>query len=360
MAYPYGQGRDRYDRDDEDFDREYRDDRWERGRQRAESGSPGVYDRGRDDEWNARGYRGASGRAGWREDERDEWERERERERGRGYRGGEQSRYERGGFYGGRSAADRGEMSNARQFDRDWYEGGMSGRGGEHGRQSSRPYRDRDWYESGFGGGTLEGTSGFGPGVGPRSSQRGRSAGGVYATGYYGEYAGYGVAPSDFGPSTGYGYGPAQSYIGDQGQSSAWRRLGQRNFAGRGPKNYKRSDERIREDVNERLTRHPDLDATDVDVRVSNCEVTLMGVVEDRHAKRLAEDIAEDVWGVDDVKNDLKVRHGFLAALTGEKADDRDVTQPAIREGAAGGTVDDASRRAGRSSGSTSGTTTGT
>jgi osmotically-inducible protein OsmY len=32
--------------------------------------------------------------------------------------------------------------------------------------------------------------------------------------------------------------------------------------------------------------------ASDIDVRVENCEVTLSGVVEDRRAKRLAEGIA--------------------------------------------------------------------
>ena len=82
----------------------------------------------------------------------------------------------------------------------------------------------------------------------------------------------------------------------------------QGRFSGRGPKGWRRSDERIREDVNERLTMHPDIDATDIDVQVRECEVVLLGVVDDRHAKRLAEEIAEGISGVKDVNNQIRVR----------------------------------------------------
>lgn len=94
-------------------------------------------------------------------------------------------------------------------------------------------------------------------------------------------------------------------------------------FTGRGPKNYRRSDEGIREDINERLAEHPDLDATDIEVAVAEREVTLEGKVEDREAKRLAEDIAEAVPGVQDVHNHLKVKEGFFARLFGTTDDDR-------------------------------------
>src|SRR5256885_12501149 len=39
---------------------------------------------------------------------------------------------------------------------------------------------------------------------------------------------------------------------------------------GRGPKGYRRSDERIREEVMERLTFSPDIDASDVEVEVQD------------------------------------------------------------------------------------------
>jgi hypothetical protein len=61
-------------------------------------------------------------------------------------------------------------------------------------------------------------------------------------------------------------------------------------------------------EINEILTRHGDIDATDIEVRVQQGEVTLTGTVNDRWAKRLAEDIAEDVVGVTDVQNQLRVR----------------------------------------------------
>jgi len=48
-------------------------------------------------------------------------------------------------------------------------------------------------------------------------------------------------------------------------------------------------------------------DATHVAVRVSGREVTLEGSVEDRQTKRLAEDVAESVYGVVDVHNRLQI-----------------------------------------------------
>jgi hypothetical protein len=78
--------------------------------------------------------------------------------------------------------------------------------------------------------------------------------------------------------------------------------------SGRGPQGYQRSDERVREDINERLTHHGQVDAQDIQVEVNNCEVTLKGTVNSRQAKRMAEDIADSVWGVQDVHNQLRVK----------------------------------------------------
>lgn len=82
-------------------------------------------------------------------------------------------------------------------------------------------------------------------------------------------------------------------------------------FAGRGPKGYTRSDDRIREDVSDKLMEHPDLDASEIEVRVSGGEVTLSGSVDSRWAKRLAEDVAESCTGVRDVMNQLRVPSDF-------------------------------------------------
>jgi osmotically-inducible protein OsmY len=89
---------------------------------------------------------------------------------------------------------------------------------------------------------------------------------------------------------------------------------GSGRFAGRGPKGWQRSDDRIRDDINERLTRHPDVDATEIDVQVSNGQVTLSGTVDERHARRLAEDIAEGVSGVKEVQNHIRVQQGLISA----------------------------------------------
>lgn len=81
-------------------------------------------------------------------------------------------------------------------------------------------------------------------------------------------------------------------------------------YAGRGPRNYQRADERISDEIHQCLTRHPDLDATDIEVMVELGVVTLRGAVESRYAKRLTEDIVEDVYGVKEVHNELRVNRG--------------------------------------------------
>ena len=74
---------------------------------------------------------------------------------------------------------------------------------------------------------------------------------------------------------------------GSGGQSTSGER---QNHRGRGPKDYKRSDDRIKEDVNDRITDDYFLDASDISVEVSDQEVTLSGTVQSRWEKRRAED----------------------------------------------------------------------
>jgi hypothetical protein len=84
---------------------------------------------------------------------------------------------------------------------------------------------------------------------------------------------------------------------------------------GKGPKGYVRSDERIREDVCDRLSDDDEIDASDITVSVKGGEVTLEGSVVDRHSKHRAEDIADSVSGVRDVTNRLRARKGFVAEI---------------------------------------------
>jgi hypothetical protein len=78
-------------------------------------------------------------------------------------------------------------------------------------------------------------------------------------------------------------------------------------YTGRGPRGYRRSDERIMEDVCDRLTQHGQLDASGIAVDVNDGEVALKGSVNSRRAKRMAEAVAESVNGVWDVNNQLRV-----------------------------------------------------
>jgi len=112
---------------------------------------------------------------------------------------------------------------------------------------------------------------------------------------------------------------PSESQYGQRGSQSGrapdWNTRGGsfasrsgRGFAGRGPKGYQRSDERLREEVSDRLMADDQIDASDIEVQVRNGEVTLTGTVPDRWSKRSAEDCAEQVMGVRDVMNQIRVQ----------------------------------------------------
>jgi osmotically-inducible protein OsmY len=77
---------------------------------------------------------------------------------------------------------------------------------------------------------------------------------------------------------------------------------------GKGPRGYTRSDDRIREDVHDRLTDDWMLDATNITVTVNGGEITLDGTVNNREDKRRAEDLTENVSGVRHVQNNLRVQ----------------------------------------------------
>ena len=101
------------------------------------------------------------------------------------------------------------------------------------------------------------------------------------------------------------------------GDDAGSRDAGTPNHRGRGPKGYTRSDDRIREDVCERLTHDAYVDASDIEIGVSDREVTLSGFVDSREAKRRAEDIADHVSGVAHVQNNLRVRQAGMGSGSG-------------------------------------------
>jgi osmotically-inducible protein OsmY len=108
-----------------------------------------------------------------------------------------------------------------------------------------------------------------------------------------------------------------RSWFGDE-EAERRRRMDEihsEGHVGHGPRNYRRSDERIREDVNDRLTDDYYLDASDIEVSVNDCVVTLTGRVDSRNDKRRAERVVESVTGVTDVTNQLRV--GQSATMPG-------------------------------------------
>jgi osmotically-inducible protein OsmY len=102
------------------------------------------------------------------------------------------------------------------------------------------------------------------------------------------------------------------SWFGDEG---AERRREQDQHRGKGPKGYVRRDERILEDVNDRLMQDSYVDASDIEVMVAEAEVTLSGTVASRQDKRRAEDLADSVSGVAHVQNNIRVKTGTIANI---------------------------------------------
>ena len=300
-----------------DRDREWRDDRnWE-GRDRGRSG---YYGGGRD----PRGYRSSgSSDDRWRQMHQD-----RRHEGPAGYN-------------------DSGPAQGGWEFG-DEDQGGARGQGyerygyGREGRQD-RPYSAQDEYG--------------------RGSQRWRTS--TERRGYGETYggAGYGGFSTEsqtaYGAHTPYGYrarneyddrGRGGEYADDgrrNGETRSWlERAGERvagffgaedsgQHRGRGPKGYRRSDDRIREDINDRLTDDAWLDASDIEVQVREAEVTLSGKVNRRDDKRRAEDLAEAVSGVKNVLNNLRVE-GQEGELSGRTASRTPTASSSVQDVASG------------------------
>ncbi len=93
------------------------------------------------------------------------------------------------------------------------------------------------------------------------------------------------------------------------------------DFRGVGPRNYKRTDARICDDLCDSLTDAPDVDASNIEVSVREGVAVLTGNVSMRAMKHRAEDLAEATPGVRDVDNQLRVQ-GRNAGLERDKLTD--------------------------------------
>jgi BON domain-containing protein len=231
------------DRDNDRWREQWRDDRYP---QRYSSGSNSTMDP--DFNRGERGpqFYGQSGRADWADP--------RNAGRNQGYR--QRDRYERG------SERNAGGWDQSRDNDREPYHGGFYA--GETGRESM--YRTEPSGQGDWGRDTQRWSE-------PRDERswdqqsRGRDD-----------------------------WRPFESQSQLQGE-----------HRGRGPKGYQRSDQRIHEEVCECLTEDSFIDASNIEINVQSGIVTLTGTVASRQEKRRAEDLIDNLSGVKDVHNGLRV-----------------------------------------------------
>jgi osmotically-inducible protein OsmY len=199
-------------------------------------------------------------------------------------------------------------------------ESGGGERFGEGQRSAERGYSGGSGYSQGERSGgnqSYEANQGYGPAVGVGQGYSGPAGYGSQRSGEgndnYGGIEGY--RGQGYGQQYGLAGRAEGQYLGRSGYAEehppgmAPRGAGLRRggYRGRGPRNYRRSDERITEEINDRLTDHDELDAEEIEVNVTGGEVILTGTVDSRESKRLAEDLAESVAGVMQVQNQLRV-----------------------------------------------------
>ena len=107
---------------------------------------------------------------------------------------------------------------------------------------------------------------------------------------------------------------PARCGHGDEsGRDTSWSgpsssTYGRAGLSGQGQKEYQSSDDRINEEVCNRLTESPAIDASDIEVMVNNGAVTLSGTVPEPEDKRVSEELVEQTSGVREIHNQLRVR----------------------------------------------------
>jgi hypothetical protein len=286
MGNQFGRDQNRFQRQDRDWDRDDNRNVWQ-----------GRDDRDEDGGWSRDGDERRFGESSGAE--------------GQGQRGygrasygesglGEPSRDERSGYGSNRWQSSAG--SGVRGYGSSGYGQGSSGRYGQG-------------YGQSYGGYGQGSSGGYGQGS---SGNYGASA--AYG-GYHGLGGGYAQGSSGYSP-TGFG---RDRFGSERDQGFRSRDFGG-GFAGRGPKGYKRTDERVHEDVCDRLSQDDEVDASDISVRVENGEVTLEGSTETRRQKHRAEEIAADVAGVSDVHNNVRVRKSMLTELKDKVTGDDEPT----------------------------------
>jgi osmotically-inducible protein OsmY len=227
--------------------------------------------------------------------QRDEYRDERDRDEGR-YGARDEGRY---------GSHDQGRWQWGRGAGGEWDQGrrgpGAYGRGYGQGYDWGRDRPGREPY--GFG----QHSHWQDPFARPEDTHYyGTGAAGFGGPGYTGGAAAYGSGRRDLGQEFESEYSDESALSYERGEYPR-RQAQQRRFA-RGPKGYQRSDERIKEDISERLMQSHQIDSSDVTVEVKGGMVTLEGTVPHRYMRHAIENIADSCLGVQDIDNRVRVK----------------------------------------------------
>jgi hypothetical protein len=212
------------------------------------------------------------------------------------------------------------EGTSAGHYPRDQY-------GHEHsseqlfGRQPFGPPEDTHYYGTGAAGWGGPGFTGgaYAYGNGPRDQERQLES----------EYSDESAVSYEQPPRPGYGQGYGREY----GRYPIASRPYARNPYPQGPKGYQRSDERMKEDISERLMESHYIDCSDVSVDVRGAKVVLEGTVPSRHMKHAIEDLVDACPGVQDIDNRVRVAGAMSQSQSSGGS------QSSLQTGGTGGTA---------------------
>ena len=189
--------------------------------------------------------------------------------------------------------------------DRQEYRGRREGAGAGYERRAERRTEDDEPYEPSKGYEPFEPghprQEGVPFGAGPSPRYLGTGFPGRGGPGFTGGYYGFGGGSLE--PQWRAGH---RNPVGEGSPEPEWRREPRRYPPG--PKGYQRSDERLREDISERLMEAQYIDSSDVTVEVAGAKVVLDGTVPERRMKHAIEDLVDACPGVQDIENKVRIR----------------------------------------------------
>lgn len=222
---------------------------------------------------------------------------------------------------------------------------------GQHRSGGYDPYDDRDYrHGGGYGGyGEAPGEAaggldsgrhysaepGWGPGYGARGNSRSHWPEGEGNQPHGRDPQAPDRDPARFDPTRGY----TPSSQDRERPSSYWGRPGRGGMPpapryGLGPKGYQRSDERLKEDICERLMwRGEHIDVSEVSIDVKEGNVTLEGAVPERRMKHAIEDIVDECMGVKEIENRIRVTYGEHRHVHAERPNEARDTRASVGAG---------------------------